>query len=82
MPLLGELPVRPGPWSLCTPLTLLGGPGLQSQPVCCDTPLYLLAGSHCFVGSWLAKLFRDLGPLDSSRSVFTKSAGTGPGKSV
>lgn len=45
-------------------------------------PSYLLAGSHCFMGSWLVRLFRDLGALDSSRSVFTKSARKGPGKST
>lgn len=66
------------------PLTLPCVLGLQSHLVCREalaTPLfYLLAGSHCFVESWLVRLFRVLCPLDSSRSVFTKSASTGPGQ--
>lgn len=59
---------------------------LQGQLVCGEalaTPVpYLLAGSHCFMGSWLVKLFRDLVPLDSSRSVFTKSAKNRPRRST
>lgn len=69
-----SLPPVPLPWAL----------GLQGQLLCSETlatpRLYLLAGSHCFMGSWLAKLFRHLGPLASSRSVFTKSAGRGAGE--
>lgn len=74
----------PSPGSQVCKARLVCSDALQSPcSTCWQVPHspYLLVGSHCFMGSWLVRLFRDLGPLDnSSRSVFTKSARKGPGK--
>lgn len=43
---------------------------------------YLPAGSHCFPESWLVRFLKDFNPLESSRSVFTKSGRQEPINSV
>lgn len=82
-PLLAELPVRPGLRSLCPPLTLPGGPGLQRQPVCRDArqrPALPVGGFPLLRGVVAGEALQGLGPAGLVTLGLHKVCKDGAGK--